>query len=106
VLLSSGTAAKLGVGVGDVIMLAVGLHWTLRHALKPTPQQVRELWPPAPVTRSWRFGKGEALSPPPPYSVCDPHPLHCLAHARVDARTMYSALVAGCAHCHCCGIFA
>ena len=65
-LLSSGTAAKLGVGVGDVLMLTVGLHWTLRHALKPTPQQVRELLPPAPVTRSWRFGKAEALFTPPP----------------------------------------
>jgi hypothetical protein len=39
-MVSASTAARLGVAAGDMIMVAVGMQWTLRHALAPSPVQV------------------------------------------------------------------
>ena len=41
VLLASSTALAFGLAVGDVIMVSVNIPFTLRHALAPSPPQVK-----------------------------------------------------------------
>jgi hypothetical protein len=95
VLVSGGTAARLGVGVGDVIMLSVNLQWTLRHALRPTPEQARLAalavsLPPFKIpldtltgthvgcTQTRRLGFGRARPSLQPGTGTTHHPPHCM----------------------------